>query len=686
MNILIPHSWLKEYLETNASPTKIADCLSLCGPSVERINKQRSDSIYDIEITTNRVDAMSVAGIAREAATILPQFRIAAKFKNNPYAIKNKKLKVISQDKKLKVIFKDKSLCPRFTAVVLKNITIKDSPKIIQDRLTMVGSRPLNNIVDVSNYLMHELGQPVHIFDYDKIGQKTMILRESKRGEKIITLDGKEHRLPGGDIIIEDGEGKIIDLCGIMGGQNSSVDKNTKNILLFIQNYEPIHIRKTSMKLAHRTQAATLFEKSVDPELVMPTLIKGIRLIKQVANGQVASNIIDIYPNPPKQKLVQISLQLIEQRLGVKLTLNKIIKILESLGFRATINKQHLTIKVPSWRAKDVDIPEDIVEEVARIYGYQNLPSVLPPLHQQPVKPKTTFEWEEKVKDLLKNWGTTEVYTYSMQSEDQLANFGLKLEDHLKIKNPLSSEWIYMRINLIPSILSVIKENLGREEEIKIFELANIYIPQKNDLPMERSVLNIAFTKENNDEKLFYKVKGICEALFSELGIKQINYQEFSKDNSRSEFVSGKTTTIYHSAKNQEQSIGYLGEISNNILTKFGINQKVIVAEIDFSQLANLATNKKTYHSIPKYPAVIEDLSFIVPFKTPVAKLIDKIKKTNILIDRVELKNIYKDVRTFRIYYQDKSKPLTAEEISQLRKDIVNNLQKIGAKLKGTLD
>jgi len=685
MNILIPHSWLKEYLETESTPDKIANCLSLCGPSVEKINKVTNDSVYDIEITTNRVDAMSVAGLAREAAAILPQFGITAKFKNNPYEVTNKKLKAVSQDKKLKVIIKDNLLCPRFTAVILENITIKASPKLIQDRLSMVGMRSLNNIVDISNYLMHELGQPVHIFDYDKIAKRTMILRESKKGEKITTLDGKKHLLPGGDIVIEDGEGKIIDLCGIMGGQNSAVDENTKTVLLFVQNYEPTHIRKTSMKLAHRTQAATLFEKNLDPELVMPTIIKGIQLIKEVAGGQLAGNIIDLYPIPFKQKQFRVSLQLIELRLGVKINLNQIIKMLQALGFKPRATSQYLTIKIPSWRANDIEIPEDIIEEVARIYGYHNLPSVLPPLYRQPRKPKTIFEWEEKTKDLLKNWGLAETYTYSMQSDNQLMNFDLKIENHLKLKNPLSSEWVYLRTSLTPSILSVIKENLGREEEIKIFELANIYLPWPNNLPKEIPVLNIAFSGEKNNERLFYKVKGICEALFSELKIKGIKYQNFLESGKRKEFIPGRTTTIFYETKNQKQLLGYLGELQTKILINFGIEQKVVIAEVDFNQLASLATNKQTYHPIPKYPAVIEDLSFILPLKTPVDKLINKIKKTNVLIDKVNLINIYKNVRTFKIYYQDKSKPLTAEQVAEIRKNIVVNLQKIGVNLKGTL-
>ena len=344
MNILIPHGWLKDYLETKANPEKIAECLSLCGASVEKINKVNNDFIYDIEITTSRVDMMSILGIAREAAAILPQFGIKTKLKKDIYSKRFdssiKKGRILMKNK-LKVIIKNPKLCPRFTAVILDNIKIKPSPKIIQERLRKAGMRPINNIVDISNYLMHELGQPVHIFDYEKISKKIMTLRESKKGEKLITLDNKTHNLPGGDIVIEDGKGRLIDLCGIMGGRNSSIDQKTKRVLLFIQNYEPSHIRKTSMILGHRTEAATLFEKKVDPELTMPTLLNGIKLIKENAQSKIASKIIDIYPKPYKPKTVAVPLQLIKQYLGISIQLNKVIKILISLGFQikqSTIN------------------------------------------------------------------------------------------------------------------------------------------------------------------------------------------------------------------------------------------------------------------------------------------------------------------------------------------------------------
>lgn len=475
MNINIPHSWLKEYLKTKATPQKIAECLSLCGPSVEQLEKVENDYIYHLEVTTNRVDLMSVLGIAREASAILPQFGLPAKLKTSrpgPEVDQNTSFP-------LKVTV-DHKLCPRFTAVVIKDLIVKPSPKKIQDHLEKSGIRSLNNVVDVSNYLMRLYGQPVHTFDLDKIKTK-MILRLSKKGESLITLDGKTFTLPGEDIVIEDGGKRLIDLCGIMGGLNSAVDSQTKNVLLFVQTYSAKHIRRTSMILAQRSEAAQIFEKQPDPEQVMPVLLKGIQLFKELANGSQGSKIIDLYPQPYKPKTVTAPLQLIKERLGVEISQPEMDKILKSLGFD---NGQ-----VPSWRAKDINIPEDIVEEVARIYGYHRLPSQIMTTAIPTNYPDTKFYLEQQIKSWLVGFGLTEIYTNSLVADDR--------PGQLKIKNALSSDWQYLRNSLLPS----------HTQNFAAFEIANVYLPRPGRLPEEKLQLIISSIHE------FSKLKGLVDAL-----------------------------------------------------------------------------------------------------------------------------------------------------------------------------
>ena len=481
MNISIPHSWLKEFLTTDAPPQKIAECLSLCGPSVEQLEKTKDDYVYHLEVTTNRVDMMSVLGIAREAAAILPRFGFSARLKNDLY--QPTRTLLVGKPFPLKVIV-DQKLCPRFSAVIINNVKIRPSPEKIKNRLELSGIRSLNNVVDISNYLMRAYGQPVHTFDFDKIKDK-MILRLSRKGETLTTLDGKTFTLPGEDIVIEDGGKRLIDLCGIMGGANSAVDANTKKVLLFVQTYSAKHIRRTSMILGQRSEAAQIFEKQPDPEQIMSVLLKGIQLFKQLTGGAQSSKIIDIYPQPDKPKSVTAPLQLIKERLGVEITQPEVDKILKSLGF---INNQ-----VPSWRAKDINIPEDIVEEVARIYGYHRLPSQIMATAIPTNYPETNFYLEQQIKHWLVGFGLTEIYTNSL--------IGQNYPGQLKIKNALSTDWQYLRNSLIPS----------HTQTFAAFEIANTYHPRPGRLPEERLQLIISGFSD------FAKLKGIVDALFAKL-------------------------------------------------------------------------------------------------------------------------------------------------------------------------
>lgn len=490
MNLTIPHSWLTEYLETDASPEKIAECLSLCGPSVEKLTKTKDDYLYEIEVTTNRVDCMSVMGICREAAAILPQFGFKAKF-SQPTGSLPEVDQTRSFPLKLQV---NQQLCPRFAAVVIKNVTIKPSPAKIKDRLEKSGIRSLNNVIDISNYLMRAYGQPVHTFDFDKI-KKEMILRLSKKGETITTLDNKTFTLTGKDIVIEDGSGKLIDLCGIMGGLNSSVDNQTKNVLLFIQTYNPFNIRYTSMSLAQRTEAAVIFEKEPNPELVKPVLLAGIQLFKQLIGGKPGSKIIDLYPKPYILKKVTIPLQLIKDRLGVDISEKMVIGILDSLGFdcKLKIENSKISIVVPSWRNKDINIPEDIVEEVARIYGYHRLPSQIMATTIPTNYPDEKFQLEYQLKTWLAGMGLTEIYTNSL--------VGCSAPNQLKIKNALSTEWQYLRNSLVPS----------HTQNFPAFEIANVYLPRPGQLPEEKLQLIISGITD------YLKLKGIIEVLSAKL-------------------------------------------------------------------------------------------------------------------------------------------------------------------------
>ena len=671
MNIIIPHSWLKDYLKTLATPEKISDVLSLCSCSVEKLEKTADDFLYHIEITTNRVDMMSVSGVAREAAAALKQFGIKAEFKNDPYQIKKPKTAKTIKELTVKV---DQQLCPRFSAVVLKKVSIIKSARIVSERLIKSGIRSIDSIVDISNYIMKALGQPVHTFDYDKIVNHKMILRKSLRGEKITTLDGKTFTLPGDDIVIEDGSGKLIDLCGIMGGLNSAVDKNTKNVLLFIQNYNPLFVRKTSMNLSQRSEAAAIFEKSPDPELVMPALLEACNLAKKNANTAGLSEILDIYPNPYKQKKIQLAPDYVNASIGKTLKNQEIITILKNLGFAVKTNDKCLEISVPSWRAKDISIKQDLVEEVARIYGYFNLPSVVPlGLPTKTQAEAKSFIWETKAKNLLSAWGFTEIYSYSFISEILAKISGVETGKLVKLKNPLSGDYSYMRPTLIPSMLQVLGQNTGNFENINIFELANIYLNQPQNLPIQKLNLDILSAGDN-----FFKIKGYLEAL---LKIFNIKFTVKAKQTKKEYFDHAKNLNYIAG----EKVIATIAKISKKTLQSLAINIPVTAVEIDFEVLTSLANAFKSIKPLPKYPAIIEDLTFEFPHLAYYQEIVDLIKKVSPLITKVNLKDSFKNKLTFRIYYQHPTQSLTDKEISQTRKSIVNNLESKGLRLVGTL-
>lgn len=667
MKILMPDSWLREFLKTEATPTQIKEYLSLSGPSVERIHQQNGEQVYEIEVTSNRPDTMSVVGIAREAAAILPQFGINAILINDPYQINGKKfLQSPSKSglKKLSIIT-NSLLNPRWTSIVLDRVSVKPSPAWLQKRLELTGLRPLNNIIDITNYLMRAFGQPAHAFDYDRIkpnreGIPTMILRESERGEKLTTLDGKRHTLPGGDIVIEDGAGRLIDLCGIMGAENSSIKETTKTVVLFMQTYNPVNIRRTSMTLAHRTEAAQLFEKGLDSELVLPTVVKGVELIKEVTGGHAVSQLYDIYPLPYQPKSVKLLKSKLNSYLGKTLSNQQIVQMLLPLSLQCQFEKDTIIVTVPSFR-QDIEIDVDIVEEIARIYGYHNvvptLPETAPPVGQ----PDPLLRWEEEVKVRLRDWGFTEVYSYSMISEELMDIFNFDKTNAYKIANPLSSEWVYMRPGIWPSVVKVVQQNLNHRLEFKLFELSMRYSYRKSDLPSEEPVLLVVWTGER-----LLEAKGVAEALFDLFGI------PFPKLNSDTQPLDW-----YDHRRLDLGEFGSVGVVNSLLLHRLQIKSPLTVLELEFTNLVKHSQLIKRYLPIPKYPPIIEDFSFILPPRTLIGGVLTELPKVSSLIHKIELLDRYQDTVTFRVYFLNRQEPLSSLAIIPIKvklKQLVESL------------
>jgi len=630
MDIIISDKWLREYLKTKATPKQIAEYVSLCGPSIEKLEKKDGDILYHVEITTNRIDCAGVYGFAREVSAILPRFGITAKLK--PLSPNTK---IQSIDSLPFAIVGNSKLVKRSMGVVLKNIKNWNTPAWMEKRLNNCGVRSLNAVVDITNYVMLETGHPSHAFDYDKIKNKKFIIRESKRGECVTSFDGKTYSLIGGDIVFDNGEGEIIDLPGIIGTKNSVVGTDTKRVFFFVDNNDPAHIRKSSMTYAIRTMAATINEKGVDPELSEVAMYRGVELFRDVCKAETASKVFDDYKIPYKNKRIETDKNFIDKKLGVSISKDDIGKYLTSLMFKPKWIKDKLSVSIPSFRSNDMNIPEDLVEEIARIYGYHNFPSELMSGKLPNPILKTTLSLEWKIKNLLKSLGGSEVYTLSLVPRD------FTCENSLKLKNPMGSDGEYLRTDLSHSLVEAIKNNIGNYEKLFLFEMANVYLPREKDLPEEKMLLGMCF-----DGYKYTNVKGILETLGNEL---KINIK------------------IIKSAKKSNFDIEIEGDCIGYLNLR---NDGIIEIEINSDDLISLSKEYRGFKPIPKHPPQIEDMTIKIPRGVKAGEVMQKIKSSSTLVSEVELKDTYNISYTFRISYQHSEKTLTNKEVEKARNSI----------------
>ncbi|SHH24330.1 phenylalanine--tRNA ligase subunit beta [Tepidibacter thalassicus] len=634
-----------------------------------------NDSLVEFEITSNRPDCLSIIGIAREAAVTL-----------------NKKLRypqinVKECDEKIKfdVNIEDNSLCPRYAARIIKDVKIKPSPYWMQRRLIEAGVRPINNIVDITNYVMLELGQPLHAFDLDKIESDNIVVRKSKEGEKFTTLDGVERNLDENMLLITDGK-KPIAIAGVMGGANSEVTSDTNEILLESANFNADSIRRTSKKLGLRTEASSRFEKGIDVNLVETALNRAAQLIEELGAGRVLKGFVDNYKNPVENKKIVVRPQRINKLLGENIPLNQFIEILESLEFECSLVDDKLEIVVPSFRL-DIDMEADILEEIARIYGYDNIPSNMI-YGNTTIGLKTIGQiFEENIKNSLVAMGLNEILTYSFVSPKGVDK--INLPEHsikrkfIKIINPLGEETSVMRTTLLPNMLDVVSRNYSRKvDEFAGFEIGNTFMPKDNLLPVEKKSIALGLY---SDEMDFFTIKGIIEELFENIGFE--NYDVIPEKNHPT-FHPGRCACIAYN----DNIVGVFGEIHPDVLENYDINTRVYAAEIDFELLFTFARNNKTYKPLPKYPAITRDIALLVKDDVYVKEIEDVIKQNSKgLVESFKLFDVYKGEQieegyksvAYSIVYRSIEKTLTDDEVNEVHDNIVRELkEKINANLR----
>lgn len=619
--MIAPLSWLKQYININLKPEKLGEKLTEVGLGCEKITKTQDDVIFELEITPNRPDWLSIIGVAREIAAVENKKINYPKLKTNLKPKKETKLLPLK-------IYPNFTITPRLSGIIINNITVKESPEWLKNRLESIGQRSINNIVDITNYVMWELGNPLHSFDYHKIKDNKMWIKQSKGGEKFESVDDVTYHLPKDAITYEDTE-KIFDLVGIKGGKNSGTYPDTKAVFIAVEVDDPVLIRKASQSLGLRSDASAIFERGVNKGGTIDTLKRTVDLILETAGGEIASELIDLKEQDFKPWKLNLRLNRLEKIIGIKIPEKEVLSLLDRLNLDPKLLKEKIIqCTIPTYR-NDLQIEEDLIEEVARLYGYNNFPKTMPeesiPTEQIPYF--KNYKLDEKIKNILTSCGFNEIYTYSLISEKDLENSKINSDRILRIDNPVSREFEYLRPTLKCNLLKAFKLNLSNFQKINLFELGKVYLGQNLDETKEAY-----FLSGISNEKNYQQIKGLLEFLFKKLAIK-------------------------------EDPTKFIEVLDNTIFFEFDIT----------NYLSSLIPAAK-FIPLPKYPSIVEDMSIIAP-KISYEKITSLIKEQSKLIIDVKLLDVYENKKTFRITYQDINKNLTNDEISIIREKIINKLK-----------
>ena len=633
----------------------------------------------DFDITSNRPDCLSMLGMARETAATL----------RTTYKMPNMEYKVTSDaniNDELSVEVKD-SLCRRYMARGVKNVKIAPSPKWMQDRLLEAGVRPINNIVDITNFVMLEIGEPMHAFDKREIKTNTIVVEKALDGEKFVTLDETERELDNTILCIKDGE-RPVALAGIMGGQNSEVKQDTTEIIFECANFEGTNIRVNSKKLGIRTESSSRFEKDIDPNLAELALNRACALICELGCGDVMEGTIDIYNEVKKVSSISVDSNWINKFLGTNISKEEMKRCLDSVDLETEINGDALDITIPTFRI-DIAIKEDIAEEVARIYGYNNIEGTIFKV-QTEREPKYKKEiLDEKVIEVMTASGLNQSISYSFISPKAFDKISLPEDSDLRrvvtIKNPLGEDYSVMRTTTLASMMESLSRNYSRNNsEAYLFEIGKVYIPSEDptEIPTEKNILTVGIYGDVD----YLNIKGIVENLIEGLGVKGV---KFLRETENPSFHPGKTAKLIVGRKTEA---GVFGEIHPDVNENFGIEVPCYVAEINLDAIYENSELENKYKALPKFPAVTRDIALIVDEEILVQDIEDTIRKAGSnIVEKVELFDIYRGEQVeegkksiaYAIVYRNESKTLTDKEVNKVHEKILRALEyKLGAILR----
>ena len=638
-----------------------------------------NDTVFELEITPNRPDCLSHIGIARELSAYYGK-----ELKYPETEIKSEIEEKTSDN--VKVSIEDSNLSRRYVTRILKNVTVKESPKWLKERIEAVGLRSINNIVDVSNFILMEMNHPNHVFDLDKIEGNEIKVKSAVKGDKLVTLDEQERELEDGDIVICDSK-KILALGGVMGGLDSEVTDNTKNILLEVAQFNPQNVRKTSRRLTLSSDSSYRFERGIDVEDSIKVINRLANLIQEVAGGEILNGYVDVYPVPHENKVAELNFERLNRFVGKVIPREKVIEILRNLEIDVKDNGETLTLTAPSYRG-DLELEQDYFEEVIRMYGFDNIENILPRVDINKNSTLDTTKLTDRVKTICASVGLKEVINYSFIPKDALQKLkftGVSEDKLIDISNPITEDFVTMRPTLLYSLIKNAKDNMNRNvSNIRFFEVSRTF-EKAEELAKEDIKVGIILAGEN-DKTLwnpkpvhydFYDLKGIVEEIFSKL-----KFQSFSiKRSVQTEFHPGRSADVFVG----KEYIGSFGEIHPDVLENFGLNKKtVLVAEFNIELIKKYINKPFVYQGIVKYPAVPRDLALVMNENILVGDVLKTIEKIDKKVEKVELFDIYQGIGVepgkksvaISILLRDDSKTLEEKEINDIIDKILAKMKK----------
>ena len=678
--MLISYDWLKDFVDVELTAVELRERLTMVGLAIDAVEEHGDDAVLDVEVPSNRPDCLSHVGIAREVAVIENgRVRMPA---SEPMEVDGRAAEFTS------VEIKDPDLCPRYAARLVRGVKIGPSPDWLAQRLETIGQRPINNVADITNYVLHELGQPLHAFDFEKLGGHRIVVRRAAPGEKLKTLDGVERTLTGDMLVIADAE-KAVALAGIMGGEESEISTQTTDVLIESAYFNPHSVRITARQLGMDTEASRRFERGADCDGVLRAQQRCVELICAIAGGVATEDAIDIYPQPLQERVVNLRPERVQELAALTVERNEIVRILTGLGFESAGESDgRMSFKVPSWRI-DVEQEEDLVEEVARHTGYDKIESELPPANvsgeYQPSEMK-----QRSLRRALNAFGFDEAINFSFIQQESRFELIPTLTGHEndqpQLANPIIEDAAWMRSTLLPGLLDSMRHNFNHGlRDVKLFEIGRIFsISKAGELPDETLALAVVATGGAIEEDRaqaereidFFDLKGALESAVDWMNLSPLKFMPASVRHLRT----GQSATI---KSGDGTAIGSIGRLAENLASSYKFRQPVYLLELDLQKLLSGPAKSIQYAPLPRYPSVMRDISLLVDRKVALDEIFAAVNNQQLadcrsvkLVGTFEGGNIQSSKRsvTLRLEYRSDERTLRDEDVEAYHSRLTSTL------------